>query len=220
MNMQSFKDLLDKIPLAPIFFVFAAYMGWDYYSWRFMDGHDFAAKLAEVEKAKQDNTAAQKRLSDAKLFFQSLSQKREELRSLATDLEQMKAVLTEDLDIPGFIKLVVTEGKKVGLNVVSIKPLAQKEELYYTEQPFDFQFRGLYVQLVVFMERLAAIERIVRIDNFQIKARSGTSSQFVELEGNIQIKSYRYKGSREDELARLGGSNEVGAGTPKPAGAP
>jgi Tfp pilus assembly protein PilO len=209
MNGGNLRELLQLVPFNALFAAYALYAGYNWYVFSYQGDSPLGQQRTQLEAEKSKSAEMQKRLTDARQFFKTLSAKREELRTLAVELDQMRTVLTEDLDVAGLIKIVVTEARRVQISVVSIKPLALVAGEYYDEQPFELQFRGVYAQLLVFLERLSKMERNVRIDEFEIK-RVGTSGPYTDLEGKVKIRAYRYKGSRADDLARTGGSEKVG----------
>lgn len=194
-----------------IFFVVAGYMAWDYYSFTTDPTSPLGEKVAQVEAKKKDVAEKEKRIIAAKEFFASLEKKREELRALSNDLATMKSTLTENIDIPAFMKLVLNEAKRVGLSVRGLSPLPSVPREFYVEQPFDLVFQGVYVQFIAFLDRLAQAERIVRVDDFTVRPRGvgSRASKFVELEGTIKVRSYVYVGTKEDILARQGGDGKV-----------
>jgi Tfp pilus assembly protein PilO len=198
--------------------VIAAYLGWDYYSFTTDPTSELGVKRAEVDQKKADITTKEKKIQEAKNFYENLERKRDELRKLSTELATMKSTLTEDNDIPAFMKLVLNEAKHVGLIVTSLSPLPSSKKRYYIEQPFDLSFQGVYVQLIAFLDRLAQAERIVRVDDFSVRPRSGQSraSKFVELEGSIKVRTYVYLGTQEDDVATSGGSDAIKKPTVKP----
>lgn len=204
-----------------VFFAIAIYLGWDYYSFTTDPTSEYGAKKASLDEQRADIVAKEKKVADAKTFYQNLEKKREELRRLSTELATMKSTLTENNDIPAFMKLVLNEAKRVGLMVTSLSPLPSQKMQYYIEQPFDLNFQGVYVQLIAFLDRLAQAERIVRIDDFTVRPRSTSTkaSKFVDLEGTIKVRTYVYLGTQEDEVATSGGSDAIkSGGTPKPGG--
>lgn len=204
-----------------LFFVIMAYMGWDYYSFTTDPTSDLGQRRQGLDDKRMDIATKEKKIADAKSFYQSLEKKRDELRKLSTELATMKSTLTENNDIPAFMKLVLNEAKRVGLSVTSLSPLPSQAKQYYIEQPFDLAFQGVYVQLIAFLDRLAQAERIVRIDDFSVRPRAGTSrgSKFIELEGTIKVRSYFYLGTQEDSVATSGGSDALKASGAKPSGA-
>ena len=205
-----------------IFFAILAYMAWDYYSFTTDPTSPLGEKRTAVETKRTQIAVNEKKIADAKMFYQNLEKKRDELRRLSTELATMKSTLTENNDVPAFMKLVLYEAKRVGLTVTSLSPLQSQPKQYYIEQPFDLNFQGVYVQLIAFLDRLAQAERIVRIDDFTVKPRGASSrgSKFVELEGTIKVRSYVYLGTQEDAVATSGGSDAVKKDTGDPTGKP
>lgn len=201
-----------------IFFAIAIYLGWDYYSFTTDPTSEYGLKKASLDEKKTDIATKEKKIAEAKTFYQNLEKKREELRRLSTELTDMKSKLTENNDIPAFMKLVLNEAKRVGLMVTSLSPLPSQKMQYYIEQPFDLAFQGVYVQLIAFLDRLAQAERIVRIDDFTVKPRSAAAkaSKFVDLEGTIKVRTYVYLGTQEDDVATSGGSDAMKPAATKP----
>jgi Tfp pilus assembly protein PilO len=211
--MDRIKDLLDRLPYSLILVGALGYIGFGYYQFLNSPDSPLITKKAQVEKASKDNAELQKKIKDAQEFYRTLDQKRMELRQLAQQLDEMKAVLTDQLDMPGLTKMFYSEASKVGLRITNIKPLIEKSENYYAYQGFQVDFRGVYVQLLVFLERLSTVERIVRIETLNAAPTSAgaASSPYVELSGSLEVKAYKYVGSDAD---RLGRSTEA---TPAPA---
>ena len=185
-----------------------AYCGWlsyDYY-------YDFQKnpespknlKLAEIEVVKAQNEVLKKRIREIDEFFKNLEVKKQELRALALQLDSLKASLSESIDVPAFMNLITTEARKLGLTVAKIRPAEGRKLDYYGVQDFELNFRGGYVQLLVFLNRLSQSAKIMRVDTYRMKPRGSARSRFVELEGMVQIKAYYYIGSKEDRMGREG----------------
>jgi Tfp pilus assembly protein PilO len=200
--MEQLKDILSKIPVIALLAAYALYLGYDYYEFTHDPSSPLIQKQQELDAAQKQTVDMQDKIKKAQAFYASLETRRADLRSLAVQLNDLKATLSETLDIGSFIETVVKEAGKVGLSVQGIKPSESKESEFYTEQAFDMSFHGFYVQLVVLLEHLATLERIIRVDKFTIKASSPATAQYVDLEGTLQLKSYRYKGTKADELGR------------------
>lgn len=218
MGNEKLKELLQKVPWQALLVVYLLLQGWAYYEFTTSPESPLIQKQGQIVEAKKEITALGAKLKSAQEFFRSLDQKRAEIRALTQALDEMKNALTEELDVPAFVKLVATEAKKLGVNVASIRPTTSKEHEYYIEQAFDLNFSCVYVQLVVFLERIASLEKIVRIDDMLIRRLGSSTAQYVELGGTLQLKAYKYLGSKADDVARAGGSD--GKGDPAPGGAP
>jgi Tfp pilus assembly protein PilO len=207
--MEQLKDILERIPYTLVLVAALGYIGFGYYQFRTSADSPLTQKTLQVSKTTKENDDLATRIKGVREFYRSLDTKRMELRQLAQQLDEMKATLSDQLDVPSLIKLFVTEAAKVGLTVASIRPTTTKNEDYYGYQSFDLEFRAVYVQLLVFLERLSTVDRIVRIEKLRAAPTNaaGQSSQYVELSGSIELKAYKYLGTKADELGR--GSSET-----------
>src|SRR5688572_26130115 len=116
-NMDQVKELLEKIPVAPIVLAAAIWYGYDVHSFINDESSDYKQKLVQIELAKDENKKIVEKVKQAEAFYKTLDAKKVQLREMASRLDEMKSTLTEDLDIAEFIKMTVTEANKVGLNV-------------------------------------------------------------------------------------------------------
>lgn len=201
MNEQ-LKTLLEKLPVVPLILVAGAYLGWDYYTFTTDPSSPLLTKQQQVVTVQQDTATTKAKVIKAEEFFRTLEARRSELRQLAIQLEEAKASISEQMDVSSFVKMVVAEANKVGMTVLGIRPTESHDEEYYTQQSFDLKFHGVFVQLVVFMERLANLERIIRVGEIHLKPISAQNNQYVELDGRLQLNTYRYRGSKADELTK------------------
>lgn len=213
MNDQ-LKTLLEKLPVVPILIAAAAYLGWDYYSFTTDPSSALMQKQQQIVSVKQDTATAQAKLQKAQEFFRTLEGRRSELRQLAIQLEEAKASISEQLDVSSFIRMVVAEANKVGMTVLGIRPTESHSEEYYVEQSFELKFKGVFVQLVVFMDRLANLEKIIRVGAIHLKPISSADNEYVELDGSVQLNTYRYRGSKADDLTKAASAQSAAPAKP------
>jgi hypothetical protein len=57
----------------------------------------------------------------------------------------------------------------------------------------------------------------VRVDNFNIRPRGPASGRYVEIDGTVQLKVYRYIASKADDLGRADAQKADGAAPAAPA---
>jgi Tfp pilus assembly protein PilO len=211
-STERIRQVLERLPIFPLFVAYGLFIGYQYYS--FMNDADSPRQqiIAQVT-ATQDGIAKLKvKIQEAQEATRVLLQKQVELRDLARQLSEAKATLSEQTNEAEFLRLILKEADSVGLKITGLKPTTSKDYEYYSEQTFEVTFKGYFIQLIVFLDRLSQTERIVRVDNFDMHREGSNLSPYVELGGNVQVKVYRYLGSKADELA-----NSV---TPAPAPAP
>ena len=210
MDFEKVKTVINRIPYIPILLLYLGFLGWQTYN--FVDGADspLVAKKDEIQKEEKKLKDAEKKVKESKEFIKNLEVKRQTLRSLTQQLNDTRATLSEDIDIPAFIKMVVTEAKKVGLTVNSIQPTVERPQELYVEQRFDMSYRGVFVQLVVFLERLANLQKIIRTDEIEIHPVSApTQGRFAEIEGKLVLQTYKYSGAKPEEAAKDEAKPEV-----------
>src|SRR5205807_885579 len=145
-------------------------------------------KKAQVETIRAETATMQGKLKELAEFQRNIDQKRSGLRLLAQQLQEMKGTLAEEIDIPLFINMVVGEAAKVGVTVLGIKPTEASASEFVGQQAFELSFRCVYVQLLLLLERLSTVERIIRVDNFDVKPTGPSSGAYVEIGGTIEIK--------------------------------
>lgn len=212
---EKLAETLQRFPVGLIFWLFVGYQGYQYAEFQYMDSSSKKELETQVQSAKDQTEALRKRKKEVEVFFQSVEQKKAEVRALSESLSGMRATLSESLDVPAFMSYVVSEAKRVGLSVVSFTPGIPTPRDYYVEQPFDMSFHGVFVQLLVFLDRLSQGQKLARIDEFDIHPRSGSSSgRYVDIEGSVKINAYYYLGTKEDDMAK----NPSGSTAPSAAG--
>ncbi len=203
MGSEKIKIFFNRVPYLLLVGIYLLYLGWDYYEF-ISKGVDspLYSKTQELESLELQVIKLEKRSEQAKKFFENFEKKKIELRSLAQGLNGLKVTLSEELDVPAFIKTVVTEAKRVGLKVRSLAPLKEVRKPLYIERQFKFNFTGAYVQIIVFLEHLSKVQKIIQIGTIKLSPRGSQSAQYVQLNGEMNLKVYRYAGSKADEIAK------------------
>jgi Tfp pilus assembly protein PilO len=217
------QDLISRFPITLVLVAWLGYLGYDYYWFTSNQDSPLLQRRAQIEELNRSNQELQAEIKRAEAFFAKLNTQKTQLRDLSQRLSEMKVTVSEDLDIASFVKMVITEAKKVGVNVLSLRPSKQTKAEFYVEQAFELHFKSVYVQMVVFLERLSNIQKIVRVDNFSIRPVTSSSSNYVELDVTLELKVYSYLASKADEIGRATSAASVQAApkaieTPKTGG--
>ena len=202
MNSNVIKDLLEKIPVGLLAFVYLAYIGYQYYDFRSNPSSPYVEKMKVLTDAQELNKKSNLKLKEVQEFIKHLNDKKVELRELSKTLQDVKGSLPEYLDVPKFMKTVVTEAKRVGMTIMSLSPSGSENKEYYTEQNFKMEFRTAFVQYLAFLQRIANVNDIVRIENFEMSSVGNARNKFVEISGKLEIKTYRYLASKADSLGK------------------
>lgn len=182
---------------------FAGYYSYDYYYVFKQDpGSPLAAKKTELLTVKKQNELLEGKVKELDEFARQLESKKEEVRALAQQLAESRGAIPDEVQMPDFMKMLVSEAKRVGLTVLSIVPAPKSAKEYYYEYPVDLKFRGIYAQVYSYLSRLSSLQRIVRVERFEMKPVGAASSKYVELEGSLEVKTFSYVGSKADQVGK------------------
>ncbi len=198
--IQSLDVLFQRIPVIPLFFAFLGYFAWDYYQFVNSPDSELNGRRKNLAQAQISLTNSKQKLATAEDFFKNLDSIRARIVALSKQLEETKSSLNSDIDIGNFIRMITMEAKKIGLNIKSIKPEANKKADFYLEVPFNIAVRGAYVQILVFFDRIVRLSQIVRVAKFEFKPLGNTLSKYVELEGQGTLFTYKYVGTSADDV--------------------
>jgi Tfp pilus assembly protein PilO len=210
-NSDKLKEIIEKIPFSFLLVLYLGYLGSEYYAFENDEASAKVMKVKEVSNQKAMNLRLEAKVKELSQFAKTLDQKKVELRRLAQDLQEVKASLPESVDVPAFMKMIITEAKKLNLTVMGLNPTGVANQEYYAEQSFTLTFRCIFAQLVAFLDRLSNLNQIVRIDAIRLRTSGSDSARFVFVEGELELSTFKYRGSKADTL---GQTNEPGAATP------
>jgi Tfp pilus assembly protein PilO len=188
--------------LAPVAAIIAAGMQfWDFKSFQEDQTSDFGMKTSQVTQTKAEIVSLEKKNVEMQEFVKAIDAKKMELSELSSKLFELKSALSDRLDAAEFTRSIFTEAKKAGLDVQSIRPKGKLDTEFYREFPFELRFKGVYPQIFTFLNRISNMQRVVRVDQFSLRPISSAKSQFVQLEGDLELKTYAYLGSQADKIA-------------------
>lgn len=200
--LEKIKEILPKIPFLPLTALYLGYLGYDYYTFLEDPSSALNQKKAEAEQVKVEIQKLSKKVQEQKDYLSKLEGKRAEIRQMAADLDAMKGTLSDTVNVPEFMKNNLMEAKKVGMTVLGLKPTDKGRTEYYGIQNFELTFRSVYMQLMVFLDRVSKSSKIVRVENITVKPVGSSLSRYVELQGVLQLRTYFYLGSNADALAQ------------------
>jgi Tfp pilus assembly protein PilO len=186
--------------------------------------HDAQLKLAADIKKESDLLVKGKRIA---ANFQPVQ---DDYGRLMQSWEIAQQLLPTQKEMEGLLKSITEEGQKRDVNFLLFRPLDPVEKPYYWENPIQIKTVSKYHDLAEFLSAVAALDRIVNINNLKLDAyrpARGHSSQTVVAEFTASI--YIFKGigepantaaDRADEAKaakKKGGEEGEGKAKPAPA---
>lgn len=149
----------------------------------------FDTLRAREATLKQDFESKQYQASNLQAYRNQLQLMNERF---GTMLKQLPA----KNEMPGLLEEISKTGVASGLKFELFAPQPEVEHDFYIELPIKITVVGTYMQLAVFLSRVAEMNRIVTLHEFSIKGVSSKDSKTVsedELVMNITAKIYRYR---------------------------
>ncbi|MDR3608022.1 MAG: type 4a pilus biogenesis protein PilO [Oligoflexia bacterium] len=215
---QRIVEILEKVPFSLLLLLYLGYLGFGYYQFMNDDGSPLHLKQMEVTAAREEVRKLEKRVKEVNDFMQSLAAKKQQLRELAQELEDTKATLSDNLNVSDFINTISTESARSGIKFIHLNPSGSNKYEYYESQDFFFDSSGVFFQYLAFLDRLASLQKIIRISKLKITPTGAPDSPFVKLNATMTISVYRYIGTKADELGK-GDASADAPNAPKSPGA-
>jgi len=199
-------EKLKNFPFAILFVLYVLYLSYQLYGFHYASDGAVAQHQAQMSAEQSEIEVLKKKLAEGNRFVQSLELKKAELQTQLQKLAEYQGTLSDTLDVPSMIKLLITEAKKIDLRVDKIEPGKKLQKQYYLEQEFKLDVRGSYHQILLFAQRVSQMQRILRIEAYAIHPEQG--SQIVkaksQLTAQLSIRAYQYTVSKEDRI-KVGG---------------
>lgn len=186
---------IEKVPVRLLLVLYLVNVGFDYYFFNKDSSSIFVTKKKELRKIKENNNNLKNKIQELDDFFKNLETKKKLLKNKMTEVDGFNGLLTEKFDVPAFVKMTLTEAKKAGLSVQSLKPKEVKEKDHYSENIFQLNIQGVFEQILTFLERMSKVSEVIHIENFSIKSVDPYQARLVQLEGFFELKTYRYRES-------------------------
>jgi len=200
--IQSFIDgpKMPKVILGSLGLAVIAIGGW------FLLLSPVQAEVTTLEGRRQQLATE---LTLAKSQVAELQRFRHEMTELQAKLDLLKAKLPTEKETPGLYKAVNEAAQAAGLGVSLFQPREPKPKDYVFEIPITVTAEGGYHQLGEFFERVAGLERVVKVAEMKLIGLTKTRSA---LRAELTLATYMYRDAPAP--AKPGG-----AVAPKPAAA-
>jgi Tfp pilus assembly protein PilO len=198
---------LKGFPFAVLFIAYAAYLGYQLYGFHYAPDGQVELHKAQIATSQSEIETLKKKLAVGNKFVKTLELKKVQMQSQMQQLSEYKGALSDGLDVPSMIKLLITEAKKIEMKVEKIEPGRKNQKEYYLEQEFKLDIRGTYQQVILFAQRVSQLQRILRIEAYSMHLVPGSTSTRArnQLIAQLSIRAYQYTLSKEDKINVGGG---------------
>lgn len=211
-NLQEAGDwpLGGRLALAAL--VIAAVLGGGYYFFTSDQLIQLETVANEEQKLRQEFVEKQRVAANLEAF-------RAQLTQMEADLEVMLKQLPTGTEMPDLLDDVSNTGKKSGLDFELFKPEAEQPKDFYAAKPITIKAKATYHQFGAFVSGVAALPRIVTLENVTLTGVGGAKgttgsgkgkTEVVDIQATLQTYRYMDEGS-----APAKASPQKGKGTAK-----
>lgn len=132
-----------------------------------------SAQLEELDKVTREEQTLRQDFIEKWRVTANLEAFREQLKQMEADLEVMLRQLPTGTEMPDLLEDVSNTGKKNGLEFELFKPEAEQPKDFYAAKPITIKAKGTYHQFGAFVSGVAALSRIVTLENATLVGIAG-----------------------------------------------
>lgn len=158
-------------------------------------------QLEELDKVTREQKTLQDEFVEKWRVTANLEAFRQQLKQMEAELEVMLKQLPTGTEMPDLLEDVSNTGKKNGLDFELFKPQAEQPKDFYAAKPITIKAKGNYHQFGAFVSGVAALSRIVTLENATLVgvagqgapasgAKKNTNNEPLTIEATLQ--TYRY----------------------------
>ena len=218
--LESFKEMIEKLTWGTVILVVGAGAA---YFWFTVDRTPVENKKNEINATNGRIEIAKNRIKEAEEFERNFEVRKVEYQKLLKTLQATQSSLPSEFYLPDLLADILDEAKKVGLEIDSFHPNNKEEQKeFYSMITFQVQVKGSFLQIFVFLDRLARMKRLVDVNkltllkdaakeniklgvlNGDLSAKVASSAEGKNSSGvsfDVQLVAYRYNGSSAPDVA-------------------
>ncbi|SDJ61577.1 type IV pilus assembly protein PilO [Ferrimonas sediminum] len=148
-------------------------------------------RYSELQAGVRQERQLKQEYRDKYQFSAHLERHQQELVQTRLELHQLLSMLPSRDEMPGLLDDVTFLAAETNLSIVSIGWLPERAGELYTELPLSIELRGGYVEFGHFVAGMAALPRIVSLDDFSV------TRQETVLSMKLVATTYRLLASAE-----------------------
>lgn len=166
-----------------------------------------------------------KKVEEARNFEREYEAKKKHYASLVNQLQQLQGALPKQFYLPDLLSDILKESKQLEIEITQIKPDEKEEQKdLYNSLGFNIEYRGTFVQLFIFLDRMSTMKRLINVVSFSITKDSerpamtlggeegafasrdftGGKGVYPGIKGTVRVVTYRYRGG--ESAAPKGGT--------------
>ena len=129
-------------------------------------------QIAQTQTSIDDLDAKLKRAINQR---KKLPKVRAEKKQVDTQFDEALKLLPNEKEIPDLVTKITALGADAGLDLRVFTPKSDRKKEFYKEIPISLTIKGTYHNVAVFFEKVGRMERIMNIQNVNMKPERANS---------------------------------------------
>jgi len=163
--------------------------------WTRYDEHSIQMEgiQTEVEGLNNEITINKKKLGEIDEFKKKRDEFLVRIEGVKKNIENVQKQLpaeTNDSEITSFFR---KDLETLNIKNVEMTPGADEQTQYYIAKDYQIRAKGTFLQLLIFIERLASAERIYNVKTLRFfSSNESQKGRFRSISADIVVQAYRY----------------------------
>jgi type IV pilus assembly protein PilO len=151
----------------------------------------YSEQASRLEKLQKQYDALEQQRAQTEGYVQNLAKYEARLNELQGNLNEARAQLPDEADVPQLLAQLDNRARQAGLAISRFEPKAESPKDFYAEIGFDMDVKGSYHEIATFIDSVGKLDRIVNVSDITMKEPK-TVNQKVVVASDFIIKTYRF----------------------------
>ena len=149
---------------------------------------------AQLENVRRDELGLKEEFIQKQTVVANLDDYRARLEELKVILAELVKQLPTGVEMPDLLEQISDTGRANGLDFQLFRPEKERRKEFLADVPISIKARATYHQFGAFISSIAALERIVTLENAKLVTRGSGNLDADELSIEATLQTYRYIG--------------------------
>ena len=132
----------------------------------------------QLAKLERENKTLKTKLEDVKIREKTYNEDRKRRDDLEIASVKQRMILPSESEMASFLNSLNVVADLAGIELKSVKPLAESPEAYYARIPVMLELSGSYHQIAKFFYQIGKLDRVINVENIILEnpvlSESGT----------------------------------------------
>jgi type IV pilus assembly protein PilO len=197
-------EFIERLPIWQRLVVFAVLAGLVTAGWYFVFYEDAANNYASAQRSLEQQREELARVKKAKEDFLERRRKQAELEAALN--KQIEILPMSASTVDNLMQTFQQQARLVGLTVESWTPKPEEKQDFYARLPIEVRATGSWPQAGEFFRRVHELDRIVSVDNLELKLKGKSEGReqglSPDLELSFEAATYRFLSDEERAAAK------------------